>query len=352
MMNGTTDGQPAQNAAGNPNSNTAELSVAQPGGEQSAPGANPGQSPASTDVNQVGKPEETSSNGESTKDKKVDFQELNKILLEELHKFFRPELLNRFDELVVFKPLSQDDMSSIAKLGIAKTSKLLKDQGFGVEISDKALDVLAKEGYDPVYGARPLRRLIQTSIENPIALEIIGKKFMPDDTILIDYDEASSKFTLLRKAPPEENPSSEGASDVPQPPTDNMTVQTQDQKGNQGIENAPSAAVPNASTGEEVTQSTDTTPLQPVGPQPQAGAYPYDANGTNPYAASPAASGAISNFGENQPVVPPVPAAGAGLAMDTTSAVSAPDTQQTANNGEGNGYASANGMYPSSTTLN
>lgn len=131
-----------------------------------------------------------------------EFAELTKLLQEELHKFFRPELLNRFDDLVVFKPLSQNDMAHIAKLGIGKTQKLLKEQGFGVEITDLALDVLAKEGYDPVYGARPLRRLIQNTLENAIAIAIISKQFAVGDTILIDYDNNTQKFTFTKAPTP------------------------------------------------------------------------------------------------------------------------------------------------------
>ena len=131
----------------------------------------------------------------------VNFAELNKILLDEMHKFFKPELLNRFDELVVFKPLSEKDMAKIAKLNIAKTSKLLKEQGFDIQISDKALNILAMEGYDPVYGARPLRRLIQSSIENPIALQIISKKFVQGDVILVDYDDVKAAFVFVKTTP-------------------------------------------------------------------------------------------------------------------------------------------------------
>ncbi|MGH2613137.1 MAG: AAA family ATPase, partial [Rhabdochlamydiaceae bacterium] len=97
---------------------------------------------------------------------------------EDLHKFFRPELLNRFDEIVIFKPLRQEDMQFIAKLGIEKTAKLLKDQGYLLQTTDSALAQLAKEGYDPQYGARPLRRLIQSTIENPIAMLLITKTFV------------------------------------------------------------------------------------------------------------------------------------------------------------------------------
>ncbi len=123
-----------------------------------------------------------------------DFSELSDLVNVELRKFFRPELLNRFDDIVIFKPLRREDMVGIAKRGIEKTAKLLKEQGFTVQITDRALAKLAKEGYDPMYGARPLRRLVQGSIENPVALEIIGKKFVAGDTIRIDYDEKGNQF--------------------------------------------------------------------------------------------------------------------------------------------------------------
>lgn len=126
------------------------------------------------------------------------FAEIAQQVAGELHKFFRPEFLNRLDEIVIFKPLSQKDMTFIAKLGIQKTQKLLKEQGFGLEISDSALGILAQEGYDPVYGARPLRRLIQTAIENPIALLIIGKAFVANDIIYLDYDAQKQHFTFVK----------------------------------------------------------------------------------------------------------------------------------------------------------
>ncbi|HVF69276.1 MAG TPA: AAA family ATPase [Xanthomonadales bacterium] len=126
------------------------------------------------------------------------FKELTETVKGELIKFFRPELLNRFDEVVVFKPLLQEHMAGIARLGIAKTAGLLKEQGYTLQITEKAIERLAKDGYDPVYGARPLRRLIQTAIENPIALEIISKKFEPGDTIVVDYSETANEFVFSK----------------------------------------------------------------------------------------------------------------------------------------------------------
>lgn len=130
----------------------------------------------------------------------VTFSELTSMLTDELHKFFRPELLNRFDEIVIFKPLAKENMMAIAKLGVMKTGKLLKEQGYALQITDKAVAKLAEDGYDPVYGARPLRRLIQTAIENPIALQIISKAFIAGDTITVDYDDAKQDFSFVKGA--------------------------------------------------------------------------------------------------------------------------------------------------------
>lgn len=126
------------------------------------------------------------------------FKDLQKLIKDELTKFLRPEVLNRFDEVVIFKPLQPEHMAGIVRLEIAKTAKLLKEQGYGLQITEKAVAKLAKDGYDPVYGARPLRRLIQTSIENPIALAIIAKKFAVGDTIVIDYNDNLNEFTFLK----------------------------------------------------------------------------------------------------------------------------------------------------------
>ncbi|MCL5432747.1 MAG: ATP-dependent Clp protease ATP-binding subunit [Patescibacteria group bacterium] len=131
-------------------------------------------------------------------DGKKDYSELSKLLVDELRKFFKPELLNRFDEIVVFEPLSRDNMLKIAKLRIEDTKKLLLEQKFDLDITEKALAKLAEEGYDPLYGARPLRRLIQTSIENPIAILIIDKTFIAGDKILIDYDDTKEQFAFTK----------------------------------------------------------------------------------------------------------------------------------------------------------
>lgn len=132
-----------------------------------------------------------------------EFKELHSLLQDELIKFFRPELLNRFDGVVVFKPLSRKDMTQVTRLAIEKTQKLLKEQGYDLMATETALHQLADEGYDPVYGARPLRRLIQTAVENPISLHIIGKEFVQGDIIKIDYDVTTKKYKFTKGDPKE-----------------------------------------------------------------------------------------------------------------------------------------------------
>lgn len=207
--------------------------------------------------------QELSKGGQKTQEQQSkSFAELTNLLIGELHKFFKPELLNRFDGVVVFKPLGMEHMTSIAKLNIAKTAKLLKEQGYSLQISEKALGELAKEGYDPVYGARPLRRLIQTAIENPIALLIISKQFATNDTIVIDYDEQKEEFTFNKGAPtqaqqPQQGPAPSGAG---QGPTD--------QNQPQGESQAPSDASSQVPISEP--------PAQPEHPPPQPEPPPQD----------------------------------------------------------------------------
>lgn len=126
------------------------------------------------------------------------FRKLSKIVIDELNKHFRPEFLNRFDEIVIFEPLTRENMVEIAKLGIEGTRKMLKEQDIGLQVSQTALEQLAKDGYDPVYGARPLRRLIQRSLENPIAIYLINKTITPGDIIIVDYDTKQDKFVFHR----------------------------------------------------------------------------------------------------------------------------------------------------------
>ena len=149
-----------------------------------------------------------------------DLKQLKSEVEVELVKFFRPELLNRFDDVIIFDPLAQKHMLEIAKLQIKKTAKLLLEQQIALRMEIKALDQLAKEGYDPMYGARPLRRLVQSAIENPIATMLIQKQFIAGDTIIVDYDPAQEIYTFVKAETPQPIPPTAEPVETPVEPTE------------------------------------------------------------------------------------------------------------------------------------
>ena len=103
----------------------------------------------------------------------------------ELANIFRPEFLNRLDEILEFDPLDEAQIREIVKLQLKDFAKRLADQELSLEVDDKALEVLAKDGYDPAFGARPVKRAIQRDLENPIAKEIIAGRFLPGAVIKV-----------------------------------------------------------------------------------------------------------------------------------------------------------------------
>ncbi|OLQ87595.1 ATP-dependent chaperone ClpB [Vibrio ponticus] len=113
----------------------------------------------------------------------LDYQGIKNEVMEVVTKHFRPEFLNRVDESVVFHPLGQDHIKSIAAIQLLRLSKRMEERGFHMEVSEKALDLIAQVGFDPVYGARPLKRAIQQSVENPLAKAILSGRVVPDKTI-------------------------------------------------------------------------------------------------------------------------------------------------------------------------
>ena len=103
---------------------------------------------------------------------------------------FRPEFINRIDESVVFHPLTQAQIREIAKIQLRALTTRLQEKEIGLTISDAAMDMLAEAGFDPVYGARPLKREIQQAVENPLAMSLLAGEFEPGDRILVDIDDA------------------------------------------------------------------------------------------------------------------------------------------------------------------
>lgn len=107
---------------------------------------------------------------------------------------FRPEFINRIDDIIVFHPLLQEHLHGIAKIQIKFLQQRLAARNLGLMMTESALDQITKSGYDPVYGARPLRRTIQTQIENPLAKQILSGKFHDLDEIIVDWSDGQFDF--------------------------------------------------------------------------------------------------------------------------------------------------------------
>ena len=117
---------------------------------------------------------------------------------EALKKSFRPEFLNRLDETIIFDALTRDDIHQIVELMARAVQQRLVEQEIGIELSPEAKDWLANEGYDPIFGARPLRRAVQRFVENPLANRILSGEFGHGDTVSVDIDDARKGLTFTK----------------------------------------------------------------------------------------------------------------------------------------------------------
>jgi ATP-dependent Clp protease ATP-binding subunit ClpB len=113
---------------------------------------------------------------------------------EEVKLHFRPEFLNRIDDVVVFHALDRSNIQSIAKIQLERVHERLAKLDMQLVVSDAALDLIGKVGYDPLFGARPLKRAIQQEIENPVAKLILAGKFGPKDVIPVEVDNGKLVF--------------------------------------------------------------------------------------------------------------------------------------------------------------
>ena len=118
----------------------------------------------------------------------VDQDEIRSTVLEELRSEFRPEFLNRIDEIIVFKPLTREQIGNIVEIQLGGLRKQLAARRINLELDEKARRQLAEEGYDPVYGARPLKRVIQQRLQNPLALSLLQGQFREGDTVRVQAD--------------------------------------------------------------------------------------------------------------------------------------------------------------------
>ncbi|HHQ41712.1 MAG TPA: AAA family ATPase, partial [Chromatiales bacterium] len=117
------------------------------------------------------------------------YEAMKDAVMEIVGKHFRPEFINRIDEVVVFHPLSKEQIRQITEIQVRYLRQRLQDRHMDLVLTDAALDKLGEAGYDPVYGARPLKRAIQHLLENPLAKEILAGRFKPGDTIVADVED-------------------------------------------------------------------------------------------------------------------------------------------------------------------
>jgi ATP-dependent Clp protease ATP-binding subunit ClpB len=122
-------------------------------------------------------------------------------LLESLRKTFRPEFLNRVDDIIVFNTLSREHLARIIGIQLNRVKNLLADRGIELEITESARDVLMAEGYDPAYGARPMRRAIQRLIQDPLALRLLSGDFAAGDTVIVEGDLARHELRFEKRVP-------------------------------------------------------------------------------------------------------------------------------------------------------
>ena len=137
----------------------------------------------------------------ATEDRTEDeYRGMKDRVMEELKRTFRPEFLNRVDEVIVFRALSREQISAIVELMLKSFGKQLAEKGMHLEVTKEARDLLAKEGFDPTYGARPLRRAIQRMIENPLAEEILAGRVKVDDEVVAEADGERLVFKARKTA--------------------------------------------------------------------------------------------------------------------------------------------------------
>ncbi|MFN7510568.1 MAG: ATP-dependent chaperone ClpB [Betaproteobacteria bacterium] len=125
-----------------------------------------------------------------------DYEDIKDAVMNEVRKAFRPEFVNRIDEIVVFHPLDAPNIASIAKIQLKRLEQRLAAQDMVLTVSDAALAQIAQAGFDPVYGARPLKRAIQQQIENPVARLVLEGRVGPKDVVPVDYRDG--RFTFER----------------------------------------------------------------------------------------------------------------------------------------------------------
>jgi ATP-dependent Clp protease ATP-binding subunit ClpC len=139
--------------------------------------------------------------GFTTSDEQVTYEKMKDKVMEELKRSFRPEFLNRIDEIIVFQSLSRENVKSIVDLMMRRVSDQLKAKDIDIELTDAAKDLLAEKGYDPALGARPLRRTIQRMVEDQLSEKLLYKEFTAGQTIIVDARDGEVAFETTSQSP-------------------------------------------------------------------------------------------------------------------------------------------------------
>ncbi|HEX8431904.1 MAG TPA: AAA family ATPase, partial [Longimicrobium sp.] len=126
--------------------------------------------------------------------------EVEAVVLAELRHHFRPEFLNRVDDIIVFKPLGTAELKTIVELQLRRLERMLADRKITLRLTDAARALIAEEGHDPAYGARPLKRAIQRLVQNPLAMRVLEGEFGDGDTILVDRDPNGAQLVFTNGA--------------------------------------------------------------------------------------------------------------------------------------------------------
>jgi len=147
--------------------------------------------------------------GFGKKSPEANYEKMKEILQKEVERHFRPEFLNRVDDVIVFKALTRLDLQTIVDFELAKVFKRLTEHGLKLELAEQAKEFLIDKGYNPEFGARPLRRAIEHYIEDPLSEFVLAGKFKGKNLIKIDVqDEENLKFTGFEEKQPDKSESS------------------------------------------------------------------------------------------------------------------------------------------------
>ena len=127
------------------------------------------------------------------------YEELQNLVMQAVAEHFRPEFINRIDDIVIFQALTQDEIGQILDLQLNILGSRLAQRELHLELTDAAREALLAEGFDPMFGARPLKRAVQNHVQNHLASAILAGRFMPGETILVDF--AEGEFVSLKPEP-------------------------------------------------------------------------------------------------------------------------------------------------------